>query len=297
MRNYRRQRLAFLTLLLAWSGLFGAMPLQVVDDQGRLLQLIQPAQRIVSLSPHATELIFAAGAGDKLAGVSAFSDFPPQVKALPRIGDAAHLDRESLLQLRPDLVVAWPSGNQATDIAWLKELGIPLYLSEPDRLEAIAENILELGILAGSTKQAEAAANNFLAGLRSLKVTAKEQSVLRVFVQIWPQPLITVGGKHLISQVLSLCGGQSVFSDLKTPAAGVSREAVIISDPQVIVATVSPADGDDPFVRWRQWKNVSAVRNQRFVKINGDYLSRATPRILQGAESICRALRQDAGAD
>ncbi len=120
MRNYRRQRLAFLTLLLAWSGLFGAMPLQVVDDQGRLLQLIQPAQRIVSLSPHATELIFAAGAGDKLAGVSAFSDFPPQVKALPRIGDAAHLDRESLLRLRPDLVVAWPTGNQAPDIAWLK---------------------------------------------------------------------------------------------------------------------------------------------------------------------------------
>ncbi len=268
----------------------GAIALEVQDDAGRQVRLEEPARRIVSLSPHVTELLYAAGAGNHLLAATAYSDYPPEARNLPRVGDAARLDRERLLSIRPDLVVAWPSGNQDRDLAWLHERGIPLYLSEPADLESIADNLLDLGHLAGTEDTAQRAAHAFLQGLQAVRTRYSGLGESLVFVQVWAQPLITVGAGHLILKVLDLCGGRTTFPELGTAAAGVSREAVIRANPQVILAVVAPNSMDDAFARWRRWKHLRAIRSNRLIQVSGDYISRASPRILLGAERICGQL-------
>ncbi len=278
-----------LFLLLLATGI-RADAMDVEDDVGNLVRLDMPARRIVALSPHATELLFAAGAGKHLVAATAYSDYPPEARTLPQVGDAARLDRERLLSTRPDLVVAWPSGNQGKDLAWLRGRGIPLYLSEPADLEAIADNILDLGRLAGTENTAREAARIFIQGLDAIRNRYRDREESLVFVQVWARPLITVGADHLILKALALCGGRTLFPELLTPAAGVSREAVIRANPQVILAAVAPDDTDDPFAQWRHWANIRAVNSNRLIRVSGDYISRATPRILRGAEQACGQL-------
>jgi iron complex transport system substrate-binding protein len=261
----------------------------VRDDSGALVRLSAPAQRIVTLSPHTAELVFAAGAGKRLVGTVAFSDYPAEAARIPRIGDAARLDREQLLMLHPDLVIAWPSGNRPQDLAWLERQGMVLYRSEPATLEAIADNLLNLGRLTGSRSAVRAAADysNHLARLRRQYAGAASYPVL---YQVWPSPLITLGARHLVSQVLELCGGRPLFPGLTEAAPRVSREAVILADPYAIVAGSKERDSD-PFAAWRHWPSLDAVRHDRLIVIPPDLLQRPTPRILEGAERLCRALQ------
>jgi iron complex transport system substrate-binding protein len=271
----------------------GESALGVVDDSGRQVRLEAPAQRIVTLAPHGAELVFAAGAGAKLVGATFFSNYPPAAAQVPRIGDAARLDRERLLALEPDLVIAWSSGNRSQDLAWLEKRGIALYRSDPAELQDIAENIREIGGLAGSGDIAAAAAARFAERLAELRQKYSRQTPLRVFYQIWPSPLFTVGNGHIISQVLALCGGRTLFSDLTTPTPTVSREAVILANPQAIVAAITEQGGDDPFTQWRRWRSIEAVRAERFIRVPADLIHRPTPRILDGAELICRGLHAE----
>ncbi len=267
-----------------------ASALDIVDDSGRQVRLEAPAQRLVTLSPHGAELVFAAGAGAKLVGATSFSNYPPAATQVPRIGDAARLDRERLLALKPDLVIAWPSGNRPQDLAWLEKRGIAMYRSDPAELQDIAENIREIGHLAGREDIASAAATQFSNRLAALRQQYFRQTPLRVFYQVWPSPLFTVGSGHIISQVLALCGGRTLFSDLTTPSPTVSREAVLLANPQAIVAAISERGGDDPFTHWRRWRSIEAVRSERLIPVPADLIHRATPRILEGAELICRGL-------
>ncbi len=268
----------------------GASALGMVDDSGRRVQLEAPAQRLVTLSPHGAELVFAAGAGAKLVGTTSFSNYPPAATQVPRIGDAARLDRERLLALEPDLVIAWPSGNRPQDLVWLERRGIAMYRSDPAELQDIAENIREIGHLSGHGDIASAAATQFSNRLAELRRQYFRQTPLRVFYQVWPSPLFTVGNDHIISQVLALCGGRTLFSDLTTPSPTVSREAVLLANPQAIVAAISEQDGDDPFTYWRRWRSIEAVRMERLIPVPADLIHRPTPRILNGAELICRGL-------
>lgn len=276
--------------LLLLSGCASPAALEVEDDAGRTVRLEQPARRIISLAPHATELLFAAGAGARMIAATAYSDYPPEAGTLPRIGDAARLDRERLLLLEPDLVVAWPSGNQDRDLAWLEQRGITLYFSEPSELTDIADNLLDLGTLAGSRATAAKAADDFLLGLERIRARYRDHGETRVFVQVWPRPLITVGAGHFILQAVALCGGRTPFPQLSTPSASVSREAVIRADPDAILATVAPGDKDDPFAAWRRWAELKALRTGRLIRVSADFMSRPTPRLLQGARQACAQL-------
>lgn len=269
----------------------GASVLGVVDDSGRQVRLDAPAQRLVALSPHGAELVFAAGAGAKLVGATSFSNYPAAAARVPRIGDAARLDRERLLALEPDLVIAWPSGNRPQDLAWLERRGIALYRSDPAELQDIAENIREIGHLTDRGEIAAAAAMQFSNRLARLRRHYSGRTPLRVFYQVWPSPLFTVGNNHIIARVLALCGGRTLFTDLTTPTPMVSREAVLLADPQAIVAALPEQGADDPFARWRRWRSIEAVREGRFVGVRADLIHRPTPRILEGAEVICRGLR------
>jgi iron complex transport system substrate-binding protein len=256
--------------------------------QGSAAEL--PARRIVSLAPHGAELVYAAGAGQYLLASVAHSDYPPAALELPRIGDAASLDRERLLGLQPDLVIAWPLGNRSRDLDWLQGLGIRVYRSDPQTLEAIADDLEAIGRLAGTEASAEPAAEALRHRLQRLRVRYHRTPPLPVFYQLWPQPLMSVDGQHLISRVLALCGGRNIFDNLPAGAAQVSREAVLAADPQAIVATYEYGQAGDPLAQWHRWPTLTAVREDRLILLPADLMHRPGPRLLDGAQKLCERL-------
>ncbi|MFJ3057682.1 cobalamin-binding protein [Herbaspirillum sp. NPDC087042] len=262
----------------------------VQDDLGNTVTLAQPARRIVSLAPHVTELLYAAGAGDRLVGVSNVSDYPREAAQLPSVGSFAALDLERILALKPDLIVAWHSGNKPAQLARLRQFGIPLYESQPADFGMIATSLEQLAHLAGSDATGQAAASAFRARWQSLQAQYRGRPEVSVFYQIWSQPLMTLNGHHMVSSVLRLCGGRNIFADLPQLAPTVSVEAVLAADPQVILA---PGDAkDQPLERWRQFPRLRAVRDAQLYSVNADWLNRAGPRILDAAAEVCARLDQ-----
>lgn len=274
------------------AGQAWAAALEVVDDSGQRITLVGPARRIVSLAPHVTELLFAAGAGNRVVGRVDYSDHPPIARGLPSVGSYTGVDVEAVLALAPDLVVGWQGGNRPSDLDRLVRLGLPVYRTDPVMLTDIAATLRKLGRLAGTTDRAEAAAQSFEGGLAELAASHRAARRVRVFYQVWDQPLMTVGGGHWIDQVITLCGGENVFADLRTPTPTVSLEAVLAAAPEVILA--GGMGGKEPawLARWRQWPALPAVRAGHLHAIDPDWLQRAGPRLLLGARAVCGALDQ-----
>lgn len=259
---------------------------RLVDDVGQALEFARPPQRIVSLAPHLTELLFAVGAGAQLVGVDSASDFPAAALALPRVGDASRISFERVLALKPDLVIVWVGGNRAADIHGLKKMGVPLLHTEATRLDDVARLLRMLGQTSGHAEQGEAAAQDYSTRLRALQVRDGRQPVA-VFYQVWDRPLMTLGGTHWISDALALCGARNVFADLRALAPVVSREAVLRRAPDLIV---SGSDAADPRRDWRRFDRLPAVRNRAFVRVDADLLHRPTPRLVEGVAGLCAAL-------
>lgn len=264
-----------------------AAPITVQDDAQHAVTLQQPAHRILSLAPHATELLFAAGAGAYVVGVSDYSDYPPAAAKLPSVGSSSALDIERIVSLKPDLVVAWSSGNSASQLARLRALGIPVFESEPRQLEAIASSLQRLGQLAGVPDQGAAAAQAFSARLAQLTATYRQRPPVRVFYQIWQKPLMTLNGKHMASSVIRLCGGENVFGQLPQLAPTVSTEAVLSANPEVIF---SADGGNNADGGWRRFPKLAAVTGDNLFTLTPNWMSRPGPRILDGAAELCQKL-------
>lgn len=260
----------------------------VTDDAGQQLTLAQPASRIVSLAPHITELLYAGNAGDRVIATVEYSNFPESAKELPRIGSYAAFDLERILTFKPDLAIAWGSGNPPGQVEQLKRLGIPVFVSEPKRLEDIPANLRRIGQLAG--RPTEAAARGFEKRLAALRERYKNERPIRVFYEIWNQPLMTIGRAHVISAVIELCGGRNVFDSINQPAATVELEAVLRADPEAIVASGMDEARPEWLDAWRRWPRLRAVQSDHLIFVPPDILQRHTPRILEGAERLCRAL-------
>jgi len=252
---------------------------EVVDDYGNMVRLPVSASRIVSLAPHLTELVYAAGGGGRMVGAVEYSDFPPPARELPRVGSDAHISLESVLALRPDLIVAWPNPGSVRAINRLAELGLPVFRSEPRELEDIATTIERLGVLAGTADEARRAALAFRAKKADLERRYAGRPRVRVFYQVWDRPLLTVNGNHVISKVISLCGGQNVFAALPLIAPEVDAEAVLRANPEVILTSRA---AEAP--KW-------LPRVPLYV-VPADLIQRHTPRLLDGAEQVCRALEE-----
>jgi iron complex transport system substrate-binding protein len=283
--------------LLLWLGFFGFAhaawgELSVPDDYGNRIVLRQPAARIVSLSPHLTELLYDAGAGSRLVGAIEFSDFPPEARALPRIGSDAGIDIEAVLALKPDLIVAWPNAGSVKAVDRLAALGLPVFRSEPRELDDIARTLERLGVLAGTSPQAAREAASFRARAASLEQRFARREPVRVFYQVWDRPLLTVNGQHVITKVIRLCGGENVFAALPVIAPEIDREAVLKADPEVIVA--SGAGGERPvwLDTWRAFPGLQAVRKDQLYSIPPELIQRHTPRLLEGAERLCAVLQR-----
>ena len=263
-----------------------------IDDEGFLVQLAAPAKRIISLAPSLTELIYAAGAGDKLVGVIAYSNYPEAAKSLPVVGQHAMLDMERILALRPALVVAWLSGNPRASVRRLRELGLNVYIAEPKNLESIPSHMERLAILAGSESIAKPAAEKFRSRLRALDKQYRNKAAVRTFYQVWDKPLISAGGNELINDIISLCGGKNIFSDIDRVAPKVSKEAVLVRDPMVIIASGMDIERPEWLDDWRSWPAVNAFANKMLFFVPPDLVQRHTPRALQGAEIICAQIDQ-----
>lgn len=276
-------------LWLASSSAGFAATVEAIDATGARVVLAAPAGRIVSLAPHATELLFAAGAGNRVVGVLSPADWPPEAAHLPRVGDARALDLERIVALAPDLAVAWPYLAPA-QIERLRTLGMPVYVSDPRTPEAIAEDIERLGMLAGTAAAAAARATAFRERLAAVRDRARDGTKLPVFYEIWNQPLYTIGGKHLISAALDLCGGRNVFAWLALPAPQVSVEAVLAAAPEAIIAgtdgAMRPAWLDD----WNRWRELPAVGHGNLFMVDANLLHRAGPRFADGVVQLCAAL-------
>lgn len=280
-----------LTVLLL-AATYARAGVTVQDDRGNTVSLARPAERIVSLAPHATELLFAAGAGSRMVGAVDWSDFPPAAREIPRVGSYVQPDLERIVALKPDLVVAWYSGNEPRLVERLRALGYPVYVSEMRALEEVPAGIERLGRLAGTDAAASRAAADFRARRDRLQKSYAAGVPVRVFYQIWDKPLMTINNEHLITRVMELCGGRNVFGDLPTLTPHLDVEGVLVANPQAIVASGMGEARPDWLDHWRRWPDLMAVKNGHLFFVPPDFLQRPTPRILDGAQQMCEALEQ-----
>lgn len=248
------------------------------------------SQRIISLTPNVTELLYEIGAEQQIVATVEYSDYPESAKALPRVGDVYQLDWERILRLQPDLVIGWEDGTPQHVLERVKSLGLPLAIVRAGKLDSIAVQLRQLGSLTGKTKQAEHIADDFLENLEMLRKTYNGRKKVSVFYEIDHKPLYTINGQQIISDAINLCGGVNIFSELNILAPQVSVESVIHRSPDIIIYAGSVAESENVFSDWKRWAQIPAVRNSHMHRINPDLMNRPTPRMLQGIKQLCDIL-------
>lgn len=261
------------------------------DTRGGTESLV-PATRIIALSPHLTELVFTAGAGDRLVGVVEHSDFPVEALALTRIGDSFRLDLEAVTGLAPDLVLAWSSGTPADVQRRLRDMGFRVVSLDAAGLDDIAGQIREIGALAGTSTVAEVEADRYSGRLAELRRRYRDARVVSVFYQISAQPLFTISGRHVISESIEVCGGSNVFADVDGLSPAVSLESVIVAEPEAIVSGIAGQTPDELRAQWHEWTSVPAVRTGSLFTVNPDLMHRQTTRILDAVDELCAHLER-----
>ena len=274
-------------LLISFSG-----AAEIIDDEGNLVRLEKPAERIISLAPSLTELVYAAGAGSRLIGVVEYSDYPASADSLPVVGRFDGLDIERILELKPDLIVAWQSGNPKSSITQLKNLNLKVYVAEPKNLSSIASHIEKLSVLTGTGSRAQIAIQEFDSIYGELKRRYNNKSKVKVFYQLWDRPIITVGGNELINDIIELCGGENIFGDLPQLAPKIDQESVLIRNPKVIVASGSSTERPQWLDEWKLWPQLTAVAEENLYFIIPELLQRHTPRALLGTRQMCEYIDQ-----
>ncbi|MGL5986525.1 MAG: cobalamin-binding protein [Burkholderiales bacterium] len=245
--------------LLALPGIALAQ-VSVIDDAGQNVSLPQPARRVVSLAPHTTELLYAAGGARQIVGAVEYSDYPPEARKLPRVGDNRAFDLERIIALKPDLLVVWHYGNSEQQLQKLRQLGIPVFYSEPRKLEQVATSLERLGLLLGQQATAHQAASRYWSQVQALRQQYRAARPVKVFYQVWDKPLMTLNGQHLISDVLRLCGGENLFARMPALAPTVSLEAVLASSPEAIISAAGDGAKRDPLQAWRHFPALPAVQ-------------------------------------
>ena len=245
--------------------------------------------RIATLAPHLTELVFAAGAGDKLVGVSAYSDYPAEALELPLIGDALAVDHEQLAMLNPDLLLAWQGGTPRHVVDELRHFGYTVEVIQIRKLADVADALRRIGELTDSIDEANDVASKYTQSLQAFEQRYADADDVRVFYQVDKRPLYTINDQHYVSELIDLCGGSNVFSDLDGLAPTVSVEAVVGRDPEAMFASSDAGDG--ALDQWNRWPHIAANRYKNHFLMPADEIGRATPRLLIAAKAVCDALQ------
>jgi len=279
-----------LSILLVCCSLSVMAEVRVVDDNGDEVRLAVPAQRIISLAPNITEVLFHIGAGDQIVGADEYSNYPEAANQILRVNNHAAANYELILSLKPDLVIAWQSGNGDKIINPLRKLGIPVFVVETHQIERIPNLFRRFGQLSGNNDLAQQRIEEFTQRLQLLGDAQTGKSVVRTFYQIWDQPLITLNGKHMVSDVIELCGGINIFADAVPLVPYVNIESIVAADPQVIIAGGSQEEQPGWYSSWQQWTGISAVQHKQIYLIPADLMQRHSVRILDGAQMMCNYL-------
>ncbi len=275
---------------------FAHTEIQFTDDAGQLQVFKAPAQRIVSLAPHITELLFFVGAGDAVVGVMQHSDFPAQAKKIPVVGQADQLDYERIMRLKPDVVIAWGGITANPRLEKLRSMGLRIVYSDPQTLQAIAQNMQWLAILTGRQNHAEPLIQQWRTRLSQLQYAASNSN-LTVFYQVWNQPLLTVSRQQIIGQAVALCGAQVLFGGMSHPTPMVSLEAVVRANPDIIVFSERRQVANLWLKQWQQWPQIKAVRKGQLFILPPDLLVRPGPRFLDGVQRLCEVIETVQGTE
>ena len=279
-------RVAAAALLAVHGAAFAAI--SVRDDLGRQVTLAGPAQRIVTLSPFLTELAFSAGAGARVAGVSAYSDYPPEARSLPQVASSAGFSLEAIAALHPDLVLAWRDGIRPEDVERIARFGAAVYVANGRTLEDVARDLEAIGTLAGT--DAHTAAQDYRRQLQELRARHAGSARIAVLLEIWHRPLTTIAGPHFMNEALDICGARNAFADLPGVAPVVSWELVFARDPEAIVGAGSAADAAQFAANWRERPALSAVKRNALVFLDADTIQRPSLRLATGVAQLCAAL-------
>jgi iron complex transport system substrate-binding protein len=262
----------------------------VRDDSGESITVSTRECRIVSLAPGTTAMLYAAGAGACLVGTIAHSTEPADAAKVPVVGDAETLDFERLLALRPSVVVVAVDVVQRVRIDRIRSLGIPVYQVHVTRLAQMPESVRRLGELAGTERVAAERAQALRAELDALSDRYRERAPVRVLYQIWDRPIYTIGGRHVIADALTLCGAVNIFGELGTAAPAVTREAAVLRDPQLILASAPPGSAQEWLAEWRKFPGLTAVRNGQLASFSDERIDRMGPSVIAATGSLCEVI-------
>lgn len=257
------------------------------DDTGATVRLRSAECRIVSLAPGTTAMLFAAGAGHCLIGTIAHSHEPAEAARIPVIGDAETLDFERLVAMRPSVVVVAVDVVQRMRIDRIRSLGIPVYQVHVTQLAGMAGSVRRLGLLAGTGPAADAAAASLDRELQALRTRHQGRERVRVLYQIWDRPIYTVGGRHVITDALRLCGATNIFEELGTAAPAVTRESVLARNPQLIIASAPAGPAGEWLNEWRHFPSLSAAKNGRLVAYTDERIDRMGPSVIAATADLC----------
>ena len=254
------------------------------------MTLSKPAERVIALAPHIVENVYAAGAGKTLVGAVDYCDYPPEANEITRVGSISSYSLEAIIALKPDLVLVWHSGRGGDVLTKLDRLGIPAYAGDPHALEDVARSIRDYGKLTGNQIYAEAAAKHFENRHQNLSTEHKNKTPISVLYQVWNDPIQTLNDEHIISDVIRLCSGLNAFGDSPSLVPKISVESVISRDPEVIIASGMAEERPEWLDTWKKWRTLKAVQQSNLYFIPPDIIQRHTPRILDGAELMCKHL-------
>ncbi len=276
-----------LALCLFWSVTLFA-DIRVVDDSGTAVVLAEPAGKIVSLSPHLTELLFSLGVGDRIEATVDFSDYPEAALKIPRLGNAFSVSVEAVIEQSPDLIVAWMTGGNHRTFEQLRALGYPVFVNEASSLVDIAAAVQQLGVLVGKPRRGRELAEDFKVGLERLKQSNRDADSPKVFFQISDAQLYTVNSQHLIGQAIEICGAENIFSDVEFFVPMVSYESVVERNPDFLV--VSSPYPEYKSVWNERWKNLGWSGRVR--TIDASLITRPSLRMLEGIKVLCETIGQ-----
>lgn len=262
--------------------------IQVTDYNNQLVSLEKPAQRIIALAPHVVENLFAIGAGDQIVGVVSYSNFPEAAKQIDIVGGYQSLNKEKILELNPDLIIGWESGNSHTKLQQLRELGFTVFVNQPDSLTDIATSLRKFGKLTGNEQQADQVADQFLNKLEQYQQQYKGAKPVTAFYQVWNDPIQTINGKHVISDAIETCGGINIYADEAVIAPVINIESILKRDPQAIIASGMGEKRPEWLDDWKKWESLTAVKQDNLFYVNPDHIQRHTTRQLLAIEKICQ---------
>lgn len=271
--------------------LFSMLLLTIVLLNNKAQAEVGTPQRVISLAPHITELVYAVGAGDKLVAVSDYSDYPAEAQLLPRVNSFAALNIEAILALKPDLVLAWRSGNPPADLARLQQFGVRVEYSDPLLIDDIATELLQIGQWLGHAEQGALVATQIQQRLTLLRASYQQQAPVKVFYAMSTDPLSTVANQAWPAQLLQACGADNIFADAKNDYPQPQLEQLLLRQPEVIVrASKEGSTKQEQF--WQRYPSLPAVRKQAFITLEPDWVYRATPRMIDATQQLCEALQQ-----